>query len=164
VRPAFHSAEERFPDRALREILATRPPTQRLHAVAPDDPLSRAMLLMAEHDIGLVVVLDGERLVGVLSERDLVRHGAYDDTPEWRSHRTSELMSRDVATVSPDELVGRCMALMDARRVRHLPVVEDGRVVAVVSVRDLLREAVAHHRLVLAEVERERLAAFQSTC
>jgi len=133
-----------------------------LHAVAPQDPAARALQVMAEHDIGLVVVLEGHRLAGVLSERDLVRHAGRSATA-LADLAVAELMTRDVATVGPDESFGRCIALMEQRRARHLPVVEDGRVVTVLSVRDLLREAVVHHRLVMAEVERERLATFQST-
>lgn len=156
-------ADELLPYGSLREIFAGRQPV--VHAVAPGDTVERAMRLMAEHDIGLVVVLDHERLAGVLSERDLLRRAAVTDPgAAFRELPVSALMTRDVATVTPDERVARCVALMDERRARHLPVVDGGRVVAVLSVRDLLREAVAHHRRVLTEVEHERLAAFQSIC
>ena len=156
-------AEELFPYRSLREIFAGQRPV--VHAVAPDDTVERAMRLMVEHNIGLVVVLDKERLVGVLSERDLLRRtGVAEGGAAFRELQVSALMTRDVATVTPDERIVRCMALMDERGARHLPVVDGGRVVAVLSVRDLLREAVAHHRRVLAEFERERLAAYQSLC
>jgi CBS domain-containing protein len=152
--------DELFPYRSVRQILASRP--QVVHAVAPDDPASLALQRMAEQDIGLVVVLDGARLAGVLSERDLARHAGRPQARPLRDIKVAELMTRDVATVGPDESFGRCMALMDERRARHLPIVEAGRVIDVISIRDLLREAVAHHRHVLAELERERLATFQS--
>ena len=156
---SFKRSEDLFPDRMLREILAGR--SHAVHAVAPDDPVSRALALMAEHNIGLVVVREGERLVGVLSERDVARRAGSSEPGTIQQLKVSDLMTRDVATVRPDESFGRCMALMDERGARHMPVVEGGRVVAVLSVRDLLREAVAQHRRVLAEVERERLMAFQ---
>ena len=157
---SLRTTDEQFPYRTLRQMLAGRTPA--VHAVAPGDPITRALQLMALHNIGLVVVLEGERLAGVLSERDLVRYAGNAAGGPPSERRISELMTRDVATVGPDDTFGRCMALMDERGARHLPIVDGGRVVGVVSVRDLLREAVAHHRRVLAEVERERLAAFQS--
>lgn len=155
---SFKRTEELFPERSLRQILPSRRPVV---AVAPADPVARALALMAEHDIGVVLVLDGERLAGILSERDLVRHAG--SGPALRDLRVAELMTRDVATVDADAQFRQCMVLMDARGARHLPVVENGRVVAVVSLRDLLHEAVTHQQHVLAEVDRERLAAFQST-
>ena len=155
---SFKRTEELFPERSLRQILPSRRPVV---AVAPTDPVARALALMAEHDIGVVLVLDGERLAGILSERDLVRHAG--SGPALRDLRVDELMTRDVATVDADAQFRQCMVLMDARGARHLPVVENGRVIAVVSLRDLLHEAVTHQQHVLAEVDRERLAAFQST-
>jgi CBS domain-containing protein len=149
-------AEELFPYRSLRQVLAKRDPV--VHAVAPGDPASVALQVLADHNIGLVVVLDAGKLVGVLSERDLVRHAGRSGA--LRDARVADLMSSDVATVAPDASFGDCMTLMDSRNVRHLPVVDEDRVVAVLSLRDLLREAVAHHRRVLAEVDRERLTAF----
>ena len=151
---------ELFPYRSLRQILSKRPPV--VHSVGPGDPVSVALQRMAQHRIGLVVVLESGRLVGVLSERDLVRRAGQPDATTLRDLPVAELMTRDVVTVGPDEQFGRCLALMDEHGVRHLPVVEAGRVITVISLRDLLHEAVAHHRLVLAEMDRERLAAFQS--
>jgi CBS domain-containing protein len=152
-------SEELFPDRVLRQILAGRAAT--LHVVTPGETAERALVLMAQHDIGLLLVMEGERLVGVLSERDLVRHAGPGEPGVLRQRIVADLMTRDVVTVTPDASFGQCMALMDERGARHLPVLDGGRVVAVLSVRDLLREAVAQHRRVLAEVERERLMAFQ---
>ena len=91
------SMDQRFPDRSLREILTRTYPT--LHAVAPQDPAARALQVMAEHDIGLVVVLEGHRLAGVLSERDLVRHAGRSATA-LADLAVAELMTRDVATVT----------------------------------------------------------------
>ena len=151
--------EELFPYRSLREVLAGR--RQRVHSVAPLDTVERAVRLMARFDIGLLVVLDGEGLAGVLSERDIVRRAGVADGGNVRDMSVATLMTRDVATVGPDERIVRCLELMDARAARHLPVVEGGRVVAVVSIRDLLHEAVKHHRRIVSELDRLRLAAFQ---
>jgi CBS domain-containing protein len=158
---SYRPTEDLFPYRSLRQILARRDPV--VHAVAPQDPVTRALQLMAEHNIGLVVVLEADRLVGVLSERDLARHAGRPGAAPLSGLVVADLMTRDVATVGADEVLGRCMVLMEERGARHLPVVEAGRVIAVISVRDLLREAVGHHRHVLAAIERERLTAFQSS-
>jgi len=157
---ALKPSDETFPYRSIRQILASRRPV--VHAVGPNDRVSDALQLMAAHDIGLVVVIEGSRLVGVLSERDLARRAGRPGAGMLRDLPVAELMTRDVITVDPDERFGRCLALMDEHGIRHLPVVDAGRVIAVISIRDLLHEAVAHHRQVLAEVDRERLAAFQS--
>jgi CBS domain-containing protein len=149
-----------FPHRSLRQILSVRPHV--VHAVAPNDPVSLAIQRMAEHNIGLLVVLEGDRLVGVLSERDIVRHAARPDAEAPRDIPVTRLMTSVVASVGSDDTFGRCMALMNEHGIRHLPVLEGDRVIAVLSVKDLLREAVAHHQETLAELERERLAAFQS--
>ena len=148
-----------FPERTLQEILAARPPA--VHAVAPGDLVGVALQRMAQHDIGLVVVLEAERLVGVLSERDLAREAGRSQSGALRDLRVADLMVRDVATVDRDASFAHCLALMNERGARHLPVLAGGRVVAVISIRDLLREAVTHHAHVLAELERERLLAFQ---
>ena len=126
--------------------------------VRPAASVYEAIEMMAARGVGALLVMEGERLVGVLSERDLVRHAGRSGA--LRDARVADLMSSDVATVAPDASFGDCMTLMDSRNVRHLPVVDEDRVVAVLSLRDLLREAVAHHRRVLAEVDRERLTAF----
>ena len=156
----FLRPDELFPYRTLREVLASRP--QVVISVAPGDLVVRALQLMSDHNIGLVVVLEGERLVGVLSERDLARYAGRSPEGAIRELRVEQLMTRDVSTVGPGELIGRCMAVMDERGARHLPVVDNGRVIAVLSLRDLLREAVAHQRRLLSDIERERLAAYQS--
>jgi len=153
-------ADELLPYRTVREIFAGRRTV--VHALAPADTVERALRVMAQHDIGLVVVLDDDHLAGVLSERDLLRRAHPTETAAaFRQLPVSELMTRDVATVTPDDRVARCVELMEQRGARHLPVVDGGRVVAVLSVRDLLREAVKHHSRLLAEIEHERLAAFQ---
>lgn len=153
-------SDELFPYRSIRQILASRQAV--VHAVGSDDTVASALQLMSKHNIGLVVVLEGEQLIGVLSERDLARRAGQLGAEALRGLPVAALMTRDVVTVGPDELFGRCLALMDERGSRHLPVLEAGRVIAVISIRDLLHEAVEHHRHVLAEMDRERLAAFQS--
>jgi len=111
----------------------------------------------------VLVVLDGERLVGVMSERDYARKVVLAGR---RSEETTvaEIMSREVVTTYLDAKFGDCMRLMNQYHIRHLPVLDGDRLVRVISIMDVLREAVAHHEKVLMELERERMSVFNSVC
>ena len=153
------SPEELLPYRTIKQILAARPGG--VHAASPADTALSALKSMAEKYIGFLVVLEGEKLVGVLSERDYGRKVVL-------AGRTTEdtlvgdIMTREVVTVTPADRFGDCLQRMDRHGIRHLPVVEGGRVVGVVSVRDLMREAVAHHEKVIMKLELERMTIFNS--
>ncbi len=126
-------------------------------AAAPDDTVLDAVRLMAERDIGAVVVLDQGRLVGMLSERDCARELALAGRSA-RDTRVAEIMTADVVTIGPAETVEGCGALLMARHhVRHLPVVDAGRVVGVISARDVLEERVAEGAREVRDLETERL-------
>ena len=156
---SLKSPEDIVPFRTLAQILAAKPGG--VHSVRPTDTAHAALVAMSEKRIGFLVVLEGEKLVGVLSERDYTRKLI----PSGRSAqdaRVSDLMTREVVTVTLAHHVRECVSLMDRHGIRHLPVVDGGRVVGVISVRDLLREAVVHHDKVVREMERERMTIFNS--
>ena len=152
--------EEILAYRPLRQILGVAP--KNLWTVGPADSALAALQIMADKDIGFLVVLDRDAMVGVLSERDCARRlvlvGKRAETTP-----VAELMVRDVVSVDPAQTFADCLRLMHRHRIRHLPVVDNGKVVAVVSIRDLLGEAVAHHARIISELERERLTIFIST-
>jgi len=115
---------------------------RRVWSIRPDAPVLEALKLMAEHGVGALVVLEGERLAGVISERDYARkvilHGkSSSETP------VREIMTARVVTVTPAQTVADCMAVMTEKHFRHLPVVEDGRVVGVLSIGDLVKAVIA---------------------
>jgi len=146
-------------ERPLRQVLRSK--ASALWTIRPTDSVMAAMGLMAEKNIGFLVVMDGSTMVGVLSERDCVRRVVLagkspDATP------VAATMVSPVVTVDPEQTFADCLKLMHQNGIRHLPVVENGRVVTVVSIRDLLAEAVAHHAKVIAELERERLSMLTS--
>ena len=109
-----------------------------VHSVRPDDTVLAALGVMAEHDIGAVLVVEGDELLGILSERDYARKVVL----LGRASRDSPvrlIMTANVVCVAPNRTVEECMGLMTERRCRHLPVVENGRVIGLVSIGDLVK-------------------------
>jgi len=156
---AMKTPEELLPYRTIKQILAARPGG--VHVASQTDTALSALKAMAEKYVGFLVVLEGQKLVGVLSERDFGRKvvlagRTVEDT------LVSDIMTREVVTVTPADRFGDCLQLMERHGIRHLPVVEGGRVVGVVSGRDLMREAIGHYRKVIKELELERMTIFNS--
>ena len=146
--------------RPLQQILAARP--RALWTVEPRDSALAAMHLMADKNIGFLVVVENAAIVGVLAERDCVRRLVLvGKSPEAAA--VGNIMVRDVVKVEVTDTFADCLKLMHEHRIRHLPVMENGVAVGVVSIRDLLGEAVAHHAKVIGELERERLTMLTST-
>jgi len=152
--------EEILAFRRLQQILAAKPRT--LWAVSPTDSVLSALQIMSDKDIGCVVVLDGDALVGIVSERDCARRVVLEKrSPE--ATRIAEIMVRNVVTADLSHTFADCLRLMHQHGIRHLPVIDNGRPITVVSIRDLLAEAVTHHARIIAELERERMTMFTST-
>ncbi len=138
--------------RTLKQWLSDkqRPPV----VVAPIDTVYHALTLMAQHDIGALLVLDGEKLVGIFSERDYARkimlHGK-----SSKETLVREIMSDRVAYVTPEATLDECMALMTERRFRHLPVLsEEGDVLGIISIGDLVKETISNQQMIISELER----------
>jgi len=113
----------------------------RVVTIAEDQPVLEAVRLMAEHHIGAVLVMRGDELAGIASERDYARKvvlqgRSSSDTP------VATIMSSPVVCVAPSESVGDCMAIMTERHIRHLPVLEGGRILGIVSIGDLVKEVI----------------------
>lgn len=123
-------------------------------SVNPDETVFRALETMAEHNIGAVLVLDGDELSGILTERDYARKVKLqalgsNETP------VGQIMTTVVHTVGPTATVAECMQLMTDQRVRHLPVVDDeGHLVGVVSIGDVVKAMIAQQRDLIADLER----------
>ncbi len=121
-------------------------------SVSPDATVYDALALMARHDIGALVVLEGDRLCGMFSERDYARKVIL----LGRSSRTmpvAEIMTRDVVTVTACRTVDDCMAVMTDHHIRHLPVLEDDQVVGLVSIGDLVKAQLDDQRFVIEQLE-----------
>lgn len=123
-----------------------------VHAIAPDATVFAALQMMDAYNIGALVVLDGERLVGIMSERDYARQivlkGKSSPNTEVR-----DIMSTEVVCARPDQTVEACMAVMTARNVRHLPVLEHKRVVGLISIGDTVRTVIDDQKFVIEQLE-----------
>ncbi len=123
-----------------------------VYTVKSDDTIYDALRLMAEKNIGAVLVMSGDAIEGILSERDYARKvvllGKTSKTTPVR-----EIMTTDVVSVDPGWNADQCMALMTDKRIRHLPVVENGSLVGIVSIGDVVRAVVDGQRFTIASLE-----------
>jgi len=134
----------------VRQILQSKSPE--IWSVSPDATVLDALKLMAEKDIGAVLVTEDDRLVGIFSERDYARKvPLMGHSPE--KTRVSELMTRDLYCVGPTQTVQECMALMTAKRIRHLPVLEEGRLIGIVTIGDVVKAVISDQARLLEEME-----------
>ena len=134
----------------VRELLASK--SAEIHAVAPDSAVIDAIRLMAEKGIGAVLVMDGARLAGILSERDYARKIVLRDRSS-RDTPVAAIMTAEVVTVTPVDTVEDCLQLVTDRRIRHLPVVEGGAVLGVISIGDLVKSVIEQQRRELGQLQ-----------
>src|ERR1700758_1195573 len=107
-------------------------------SIAPTAMVFDAIALMAEKNIGALPVVENDKLIGILSERDYTRKVILKGKSS-KETRVHEIMTRKPSTVSPNHTVGECMRLMPGERVRHLPVLEDGKLIGILSIGDLVK-------------------------
>ena len=123
-----------------------------LCTIRPDAMVIDALRLMADKDIGALLVVDGEKLAGILSERDYARkvilHGKSSHDIQVR-----EIMTERVICVQPSNTVEECMALMTDKRIRHLPVMENDRLIGVLSIGDLVKETISEQQDTIKQLE-----------
>ena len=104
--------------------------------VSPDETVYNALALMAEKEIGALVVVENDKMVGILSERDYARKVILKGKSS-RKTRVREIMTSDVIHVSPDQKVGKCLSLMTKKRIRHMPVLEKDRLVGLLTIEEI---------------------------
>jgi CBS domain-containing protein len=124
--------------------------------VGPDASVLDAIRLMAERDVGAVVVMQDDQLTGILSERDCARKLELEGRTA-RETPVRAIMTAEVVTVAPDTSVDQCRKLMAAHRIRHLPVCDGGRVVGVLSTRDVLEDVIEEDEARLRDVDTQDL-------
>jgi CBS domain-containing protein len=124
-----------------------------VYTVKKDTPLINVLELMAEKGIGAVLVMEDEKIAGIFSERDFARKVAKTrnlslDVP------VSELMTKDVFVISPDETIDECMALMSSSKIRHLPVIENEKLIGLISIGDVVRISIEDKDLQIQSMEK----------
>ena len=123
-----------------------------LITISPDASVLDAIKIMAERSIGSVLVMESDELKGILTERDYARKvivkGRASDSTAVR-----EIMSTDIITAAPGESVNHCMEVMTNRKIRHLPVVDNGRVVGIVSIGDLVQAIISDQQEEIQQLE-----------
>ena len=122
-------------------------------SVAPDATVYDAVLTMANKNVGALVVMEGDKLVGIISERDYTRKVMLRGKRS-RETQVREIMSIELTTVHPKESVDDCLRFMTEKRVRHLPVVDEGRLRGVISIGDLVKHVISVQSATLEHLER----------
>jgi CBS domain-containing protein len=135
----------------VKYLLAFKP--KDVWTIGPEEPVLEAIQVMADKRIGALPVLRDDQLVGIVSERDYARKvillgRSSSDTPVW------QIMTSDVVTVSPDDAVHRCMEIMTEKRIRHLPVVDKGKLIGIISIGDLVKAVIEEQQQTIDQLER----------
>ncbi len=121
-------------------------------SIGPEATVFEALILMAEKDIGAVVVTDGDKLVGILSERDYARRVILKGRSS-KETKVSELMTPEVFYVRPDQTIEECMALMTNKHIRHLPVLENDKLVGMITIGDVVKAVIADQEVMIQSLE-----------
>ena len=135
---------------AVRHILDQK--GQQVWSVHPGDTVFDAIKMMADKDVGALVVLDGSKIVGIVTERDYARN-VFLKGRSSRQTLVSEIMAPNVVCVEPDKSIEEGMAIMTAKRVRHLPVVDDGELIGIVSIGDLVKTIISDREFEIEQLE-----------
>jgi CBS domain-containing protein len=125
----------------------------KIASIGPEESVFDAMQLMAANNIGALLVMRDNKLVGILTERDFSRKSYLLDKPV-KDTLVKEIMTRQVAYVGLNDTNEDCMALITEMRVRHLPVVDEGKVIGILSIGDLVKDVISEHQFVIKQLER----------
>ncbi|MGA1863261.1 CBS domain-containing protein [Deferribacter thermophilus] len=135
----------------VKDILAKK--GNQIFTVSADSTVYDALKVMAENNIGSVLVMDGDKMVGIFTERDyarkLILKGKYSkDTP------VKEVMTEKVISIKPEATTEACLALMTEKRIRHLPVMQDGKVIGLISIGDVVKQIIEDRESYIRDLER----------
>ena len=122
-------------------------------SIGPGDSVYDAIELMADKEVGALMVMEGTKLVGVISERDYARKVILKEHSS-KNLQVKEIMTTHVMYAQPDQTVEECMALMTEKRIRHLPILEGGQLLGVISIGDLVKSIIAEQRFIIEQLER----------
>ena len=134
----------------VTEILKTKGPD--VWTVSPDWTVYDALQVMADRNVGALMVVESDKLVGVFSERDYARKVILQGKAS-KDTLIEEIMSTELVWVRPDETIGVCMELMTHERIRHLPVLDEGRLVGVISIGDVVKAIISEQEFTIQQLE-----------
>ncbi|MEY3798295.1 MAG: hypothetical protein RLZZ572_476 [Pseudomonadota bacterium] len=137
--------------KTIQQLLATKKHKEVI-SIAPHRPVFDALVVMAEYEIGALMVLEGDKLVGIFSERDYAREVVL----KGKSSKTtavSEVMTANVISVKLGDTVEQAMTIMTEKRIRHLPVLDNAKVVGMLSIGDLVKETIAYQQGLIKQLE-----------
>jgi CBS domain-containing protein len=136
--------------KTVAELLKAKP--ARVVSVTPEMTVLDAIKVLAAEDVGAAIVMTGNRLAGIVSERDYTRKVILQGRAS-NNTRVEEIMTANVVCVSPRTKARECMALMTEKQIRHLPVLDEGRVVGMVSIRDIVSDIIADQDFTIEQLE-----------
>jgi CBS domain-containing protein len=122
-------------------------------SINPDRSVLDALRMLAEKDVGALLVLEEEEVVGIFSERDYARKIILKGKTS-RETQVREIMSKKVFYVTPDQAIEECMALMTMERIRHLPVLDDGKLAGIISIGDVVKTIISNQQFMIDQLEK----------
>jgi CBS domain-containing protein len=137
--------------KTVREMLLKK--GNKIYSISPNQKIFEALQLMADKDVGALLVLDGESLVGIISERDYARKVALEGKSS-KDCLVSDIMSTKVMYVENDSSTEECMALMINKKVRHLPVIDNGKLLGVISIGDVVNAVIDENKFTIDQLVR----------
>jgi CBS domain-containing protein len=137
--------------KSAAQVLKSKP-VQGVETVAPSTSVYEAVKLMAEKNIGALLVLEGERIAGIVTERDYARKIVLLGRSSKQTS-VGDIMSSPVMYVRPDQTNEECMALMTDNRMRHLPVVDQGKLLGLISIGDLVKDIISEQKFIIEQLE-----------
>jgi CBS domain-containing protein len=138
--------------KTVRQLLESK--GHSILSIAPTKTVYDALVVMAENHVGALMVMDGETLVGIFSERDYARNVILKGKAS-KDTLVSEIMTQQdcLITVTPENTVNECLSVVNNKRIRHLPVLENGKVVGILSIGDIVKETIAYQQFLINQLE-----------
>jgi CBS domain-containing protein len=136
--------------KTVQQLLDTK--GEQVWSIGPDASVYDALVAMAEHQIGALLVMDDTGMIGLISERDYARNIVLRGLAS-KDTRVRDVMTRRVVCTRPTQTLEEAMALMTEKRVRHLPVIADGKVIGLISIGDLIKSIISEHKFIIEQLE-----------
>jgi len=135
----------------IRDLLMVK--GDQVWSISPETTVFSAIQILAEKDVGALLILNGDQIAGIISERDIVRQIALDQAC-YLSRPVMTLMTQDVFTVGPETSLEECMQLMTEEHIRHLPVVEAGQLIGLISIGDVIKAIISQHEFTIEQLSK----------